>query len=356
MMRATEAPAPSQDASPPKDECFRSTRWGSVLTSALATCIFVIDTMSTLEFAVAVLYVVVVATAASYGSRRAVLLTTLACYSLTIVSFMIAHGSHPDATASLRLLVSLASIGLTSSLVILNYSTRIDLRVSERHRLNLSRFISPKMTNHFEDIEGPFTVARYQPAVIMFVDIVDFTGYSSSHSPEAIIGMLRELLALLSKAVFAFDGTIDKFLGDGLLAVFGTPTRTNFDASKAAACALHISQTVKQWNYERRQDGKRAICVAIGIHSGDVVFGDIGSDARLEVTVLGDTVNIASRVEAQCRPLNAEILVTAAFMDSLKVEGGLDLANIFEDKGWHILRGRSEANHLYGITRDPRAC
>ena len=91
--------------------------------------------------------------------------------------------------------------------------------------------------------------------------------------------------------------------------------------------------------------------MAVGIHYGDVVQGDIGSDKRLELTVLGDTVNIASRVEAYCRSLDAPALATGAFLDALYSEGSANLTERFADHGQHVLRGRAEPIHLYGIKR-----
>ena len=95
--------------------------------------------------------------------------------------------------------------------------------------------------------------------------------------------------------------------------------------------------------------------VAIGIHYGDVVQGDVGTDKQLEFTVVGDTVNIASRVEAYCRPLNAAMLVTGDFVEALRAEGSFEIAAIFSDEGLHKLRGRSDPIHLFSVKRGSKA-
>jgi class 3 adenylate cyclase len=107
---------------------------------------------------------------------------------------------------------------------------------------------------------------------------------------------------------------------------------------------------IDAWNERRRRSGDAAIRVAIGIHCGPVVQGDIGGGDRAELAVVGDTVNIARRVETCCRLLDAGMLVTAAFIESLR-EGGGDLAARFADFGWHRLRDCGDPIHLYGVGR-----
>jgi class 3 adenylate cyclase len=225
------------------------------------------------------------------------------------------------------------------------------LRETERQRANLARFFSPQRVEQLVAIDTPLSVARYQPAAVLFVDMIGFTAYCSRTPPDAVITMLRDLLALLSASVFSYNGTIDKFLGDGLMAVFGTPTPSPVEATNAARCALGIQHAIERWNERCCRSGDVAIRVAVGIHYGDVVQGDIGSEKQLELTVLGDTVNIASRVEAYCRSLDAAVLVTGALVDRLHAEGSADLAETFADQGHHILRGRAAPIHLYGVKR-----
>jgi class 3 adenylate cyclase len=321
------------------------------VAGALAAGIFIFDTLSPLQFAVAVLYVVVVLIAASCLHRRGVLITAVACAVLTILSFLLMHGRSPEGTALLRCAISLAAIGITTVLALESLTAAQRLRETERKRANLARFFSPQLIDQLMEVDTPLSVARYQPAAVLFVDMIGFTAYCSRMAPDMVIALLRDLLALLSDAVFAHNGTIDKFLGDGLMAVFGAPMPTAVDATNAARCALDIVQAVDGWNERSHRFGDAAIRLAVGIHYGDVVQGDIGSDKRLELTVVGDTVNIASRVEAYCRTLDAAVLVSDAFIDALRAEDGDNLAGRFADQGRHILRGRAEPVHLYGVRR-----
>jgi adenylate cyclase len=325
----------------------------ALLIGALAVGIFIFDTISPLQFAVAVLYAVVVLIAATRYRRRGILMTAGACAALTLLSFPLAHGLDLEGTAPIRAVMSLSAIAITTFLALQGLAARERLRETERQRANLARFFSPHLVDHLMEIDTPLSVARSQPAAVLFVDMIGFTAYCSGMTPEAVIAMLRELQALLSTAVFSHEGTIDKFLGDGLMAVFGSPVSDPLDATNAARCALDIQQSIERWNERCGRSGDAAIRVAVGIHYGEVVHGDIGSDRQLELTVVGDTVNIASRVEACCRTLDAAVLVTGALVAKLRAEGSEDLAECFADQGHHILRGRAEPLHLFGVKRDP---
>jgi class 3 adenylate cyclase len=321
------------------------------VAAALAVGIFIFDTISPLQFAVAVLYVVVVLIAASYGRRRDVLIAAVGCAALTLLSFLLEHGFPLQGTAPARCVVSLAAIGITTLLALKNLSAIERLRETERQRANLARFFSPQVVDQLVGIDTPLSVARYQAAAVLFVDMIGFTAYCSRMAPDSVIAMLRELLALLSESVFAHNGAIDKFLGDGLMAVFGLPIPSRLDATNAARCALDIQQSMDRWNERYQRSGAVAIRVAVGVHYGDVVQGDIGSDKRLELTVLGDTVNVARRVEAYCRALDAAVLVTGALIDALSAESSDGLTGEFSDQGHHVLRGHTEPIHLFGVIR-----
>ena len=223
------------------------------------------------------------------------------------------------------------------------------MREVERERANLARFFSPQLVDHMISIEKPLSSDRYQAASVLFVDMVGFTTFCAENMPRTVIDMLRELLSILSQQVFANGGTIDKFLGDGLMAVFGSPEPGPFDCTNAIRCALSMQNAVAEWNLRANRSDEGAIRVAIGVHSGHVIIGDIGSEHRLEFAVLGDTVNIASRVEGKCRSLAASILVTGEVMAAVEAEGGRDIAKDFEDMGEQQLRGRRSSVRLYGV-------
>jgi class 3 adenylate cyclase len=334
---------------------FHSARPYSVIFAvALAASVFLIDTLSSLQFAVASLYVLPILLSAHDLRRRGIILTGFLCTILTVLSYAATHGFALDGAAPLRSLVSLVSIMITLVLVVSNSWANERLEEAQRQRANLARFFSPKIVEQLVEIDVPLSTARRQQAAVLFADIIGFTGHVSGKPPERVIHLLRNVLGILSDAVFSHQGSIDKFLGDGLMAVFGPPLAGTRDVTNAARCALEISDRLRRWNEENADTSEATIRVAVGIHYGEVIQGDVGTDKRLEFTVIGDAVNIASRVEAYCRDLNAAVLVTDEFMQALLAEGSFDVANAFSDEGKHLLRGRREPIHLYSVKADQR--
>ena len=325
------------------------------VAAVLAGGIFLIDTLTSLHFAVASLYVIVVLIAAHDLHRRGIVITGVTCASLTVMSYVIMHGVVVDGAAPLRFAVSLISILIATILVLRNVSANQRVKEVERERANLARFFSPKIVDQLVGIHTPFSFARRQPATVLFADMIGFTAYSSGKPPDVVIGLLRVLLHLLSEAVFSNHGSVDKYLGDGLMAFFGPPLTSLRDATNAALCALNIVKSIECWNQRHTRCNGGAVRIAVGIHYGEVVQGNVGSEKRLELTLVGDTVNIASRVEAYCRTLGASVLVTGEFVEALLAEGSLELANAFIDEGFHVLRGCKEPIRLFSV-RKPKIC
>ena len=219
---------------------------------------------------------------------------------------------------------------------------------TERKRASLARYFSPNMVDELMRENGQLASARIQMATVLFVDLVGFTGATARLPGIEVIALLRECLGLFEEAVFAQGGTLDKYLGDGLMATFGTPRPGPDDASRAIASACAMAEKVVDWNTRRRAAGLRALHLGIGLHTGEVALGDIGSARRLEFAVIGDTVNVASRIQEMTRELDIAILVSDATVAAARQEGGQDLLAGFRDMGLHTLRGREGAIRLWG--------
>ncbi len=219
----------------------------------------------------------------------------------------------------------------------------------ERERTNLARYFSPNVVDELSRNDEPLKRIRSQDVAVMFVDIVGFTGFAADRQAEDVIETLRAFHARMETQVFGHRGTLDKFLGDGLMATFGTPAAGKTDARDALDCARGMADAVSAWNAERAVMGEQPIRVSIGLHYGPVVLGDIGAN-RLEFAVIGDTVNVASRVEGLTRQLGVRIAATDALMERARAEcsGREDPTDGFAPLGAHPIRGQARDCALWG--------
>ncbi len=218
---------------------------------------------------------------------------------------------------------------------------------AERKRANLARYFSPNMVDELMQSGGDLERARTQIVTMLFVDLIGFTTLSAQLSSVEVIELLRECLAFFEEAVFAHHGTLDKYLGDGLMATFGTPRPGPRDACNALACARLMAAKTVAWNAERRAEGLQPLHVGIGLHHGEVVLGDIGGERRLEFAVLGDTVNVARRIEEMTRSLDIAILASDAVIEAVRREGAAEGLADLQDLGQHVLRGREGLIRLW---------
>jgi PAS domain S-box-containing protein len=221
---------------------------------------------------------------------------------------------------------------------------------SDRKRAVLARHFSPNMVEELMRAGGQLDAVRTQPIAVMFADLFGFTAFSATMPMTDVVGMLRSFHALVEEAVFGHQGTLDKYIGDGVMATFGTPWPGPRDATNAVAGARAIVEGILRWNRERVDTGRRPIRIGIGLHFGEATLGNVGSARRFEHTVVGDTVNLASRIENLTRTLDIAILVSDAVVDAVKREGGNHELAGFQDLGTHAIRGYGEGLRLWGLT------
>jgi adenylate cyclase len=158
-----------------------------------------------------------------------------------------------------------------------------------------------------------------QEITVMFVDIRSFTARSAHLSPTKAVGLLNEFLRAMVDAVEGeHGGMINKFLGDGFMALFGIGGDSRNHADKALAAARSIQRTMKRLNAERATRGEDSIEIGIGINTGPAIVGSIGSPERMEFTVIGNTVNVASRIEALNKTLSTSLLLSKDTRDALQ--------------------------------------
>ncbi|MCC6645116.1 MAG: adenylate/guanylate cyclase domain-containing protein [Polyangiaceae bacterium] len=178
-------------------------------------------------------------------------------------------------------------------------------KIAEEARLrgDLSRFLSKELVTQI--VEGKHSLAlggaRAQ-VTVLFADVVSFTPLAESRPPEEVVALLNELFSLLTEIVFRHQGTVDKFIGDCLMAVWGAPVPAPDHAARAVAAAEDMLRFLENAAATWEQKYGVVVKLAIGINSGEAIVGNVGSDKRMEYTVIGDTVNIAARLEQIAAP------------------------------------------------------
>ncbi len=155
-----------------------------------------------------------------------------------------------------------------------------------------------------------------QVATVLFSDIRSFTTISEKMEPEAVVSFLNDYLQRMVDIVFEEGGIVDKFIGDAVMAVFGAPVAKEDDAARAVRAGLRMLDELQRFNADQAKRGGVNIKIGVGIHTGPLIAGNIGSDRKMEYTVIGDTVNIASRVQDLNKEYKTEIIITQACHDA----------------------------------------
>jgi adenylate cyclase len=181
---------------------------------------------------------------------------------------------------------------------------------------------------------------------ILFSDIRNFTAYSEKKEPAQIVADLNEYFERMTGAIYRHDGIVDKYIGDGILAFFGAYESGRHPVEDAAKAALQMRESLADLNRLRGERGIEAFRIGIGLHYGDVVIGNIGASKKIQYTVIGDTVNVASRVEGLTKAFNQDILLTDAVRERLP--GGWAIRPL----GRSAVKGHSpvEIFHLEGVS------
>lgn len=203
----------------------------------------------------------------------------------------------------------ISAVAAQTAIAVENVRAHERLAKEEVARANYSRFLPEYVVKQMLDNPESFKLGGVlQTITVLFADIRGFTRISEHASPEKIVLLLNRYFSAMTDIIFAHGGTLDKYLGDGLMALFGAPTVTPKDAANAIATAVAMQRRMLSINDELREEGFPEIGIGIGLHTGEVTVGYIGSERRSEYTAIGDAVNTASRLESNAKA--GEILVS----------------------------------------------
>ena len=212
---------------------------------------------------------------------------------------------------------------------------------AERERSNLARYFSPKVVEELAERDEPLGRVRRQAVGVLFADLVGFTTLAEDMTPEEVMAMLRAFHGRMEAEVFRHGGCLEKFIGDALLATFGVPDVGKRDATDALACARGMLAALAGWNRERTGQGLAPLRMGIGLHYGQVVLGDIGSERSMAFATVGDTVNVTSRLQTLTRDLNATIVASTELIEAVtRVAAEGALLGGLTGRGPQLLRGR----------------
>lgn len=182
--------------------------------------------------------------------------------------------------------------------------------LEQSRRERLGRYFSPHVAAAVIDAEADFAKGQTREVSVLFADIRDFTALSERLRSDQVVDILNEFHSRMVDCIFGRGGTLDKYLGDGLMAYFGAPVDQPDHADRAVLCALDMQQVLAGLNRDLERRGVAALRMGIGVHSGAVILGDIGATRRREFTIIGDTVNVAARVEQLTKVIGAPVLLT----------------------------------------------
>ncbi|TGM48028.1 adenylate/guanylate cyclase domain-containing protein [Leptospira biflexa] len=297
--------------------------------------------------------------------RFSLVVFSFICFLISYYSFISAALLDPDAIVSLDwfsyvlgdeiilldalvskpviylILVFAISYGIFRSLRML-----LKFAASETQKTTLSRYFSPDLVSEIVSDPEVLGKGKRQKVTVLFSDIRGFTQFSELLDPEELSIFLTEFRRRMVRVIFQNKGSLDKFIGDAVMVTFGTPLPSEIpgeDSKNAVRAAKSMLEELKNWNEERKSLGQVEIRIGIGIHSGEVFCGSIGSEERMEYTVIGDTVNTASRIESACKELHSSLLISEV------VWSEIGKPNEWERFEGILLPGREQKINLYAI-------
>jgi adenylate cyclase len=198
----------------------------------------------------------------------------------------------------------ISAVAAQAAITVETVRTHERLTREEVARENFRRFVPEHVVDQLlMETSGGFSLGGVnQTVTVLFADIRGFTAFAENQKPDKVVSILNHYFSAMSEIIFGNQGTLDKYIGDGLMALFGAPTATADDPQNALKAAVAMQRKAAELHAEFQQEGFNDFAIGVGLHTGEATIGFIGSEKRSEYTAIGDTVNLASRLESQARP------------------------------------------------------
>lgn len=309
---------------------------GVMLHASIASNILLNDFLEPADPGTTVLSVFMISAASAFGvlmlsglySRLLASLLPIAAYILIAISGYSSNQLYDTVPQASALMFS-----FIASFVYLSFTEGKEKR---KVRKMLGQYVSPQVLSEIVDRHEDFLTAEVgskEQVTILFSDIRGFTTISEGLPPDRVVYMLNQYFSVWSDVIFKHGGMIDKFVGDAVMALWGAPLRTEDHAENAVRAASEMVRKLPEINKTLGGMGYPPIHIGIGINSGEVILGNIGSERKLDYTVIGDTVNLASRLEGLTKTYSCDILISGAtysriresiectYVDKVKVKG-----------------------------------
>jgi len=223
-----------------------------------------------------------------------------------------------------------------------------DISSEKRMKSTMSRYMDPQIAAQMLEGDGLDLLGGVNAeATIMFTDVRGFTTITEEYGAQGTVSFLNEYFSLMVECITREGGMLDKFIGDAIMACFGLPVAHDDDPDRAVRTAITMIRELWDWNADRRSKGLKTVDMGVGLNTDTVVSGNIGSPRRMDYTVIGDGVNLASRLESACKAYSARILVSESTVRQLKgtyrtrdidlvvVKGKTEPVRVFEVLDYH---------------------
>jgi adenylate cyclase len=239
-----------------------------------------------------------------------------------------------------------------------------DISSEKRLKSTMSRYMDPGIADRLVASGAELLGGQNVEATVLFSDIRGFTTLTEQLGAQGTVALLNEYFTLMVDCIQHEEGMLDKFIGDAIMAAFGIPVAHDDDADRAVRTAIAMINTLNQWNRQRVSEGKLPVDIGIGLNTDNVVSGNIGSSKRMDFTIIGDGVNLASRLESACKQYGAKILISEFTLRKLQgtyrqrevdlvvVKGKTQPVAVYEILAYHTPESFPGIGEVLGLFRD----